>query len=136
MNLARTPDGRRLEVDRTIAAAPERAWEVLITPARWPEWGPSVRGVDCEADRIAAGTTGRVQVPGGLWIPFEITGFRDLRESRGGRWAWRVAKIPATGHRVESTGEGCRVVFEIPLAAAGYAVVCSRALDRIETLLD
>lgn len=135
MNLARTPDGRRLEVDRKISVAPERAWRLLVTPARWPQWGPSVRAVDCDGERITAGTTGRVRVPGGLWIPFEITGYRDLSETGGGRWTWRVGKIPATGHRVEPAGEDCRVVFEVPLAAAGYAVVCSRALDRIEKLL-
>lgn len=135
MNLARTPDGRRIEVDRRIDAAPASAWELLVTPDRWPEWGPSVRAVDCAVERISEGTTGRVRIPGGLWIPFEITTYREPTDSRAGRWGWRVAKIPATGHRVESVGRGCRVVFEIPLAAAGYAVVCSRALDRIEELL-
>ncbi|WP_436903123.1 SRPBCC family protein [Halovenus halobia] len=135
MNLANTPDGRRLEVDRTIPVAPERAWELLVTPEWWPEWGPSVRAVDCDAERIEAGTTGRVRIPGGLWIPFEITDCRAPTDQRAGRWTWRVAKIPATGHRVEPEPEGCRVVFEIPLAAAGYAVVCSRALARIEKRL-
>lgn len=135
VNIARTPDGRRLEVARRIDAEPAVAWELLVTPERWPDWGPSVRGVDCDAERISEGTTGRVRIPGGLWISFEITNYRELTAEQAGRWGWRVAKIPATGHRVESAGAGCRVVFEIPLAAAGYAPVCSRALDRIETLL-
>ncbi len=134
MNIARTPGGRRLEVDRRIPVAPERTWELLVTPERWPEWGPSVRAVDCDAEQIEAGTTGRARIPGGLWIPFEIDDYSELTETAG-RWTWRVAKIPATGHRVEPEAEGCRVVFEIPLAAAGYAVVCSRALTRIEQCL-
>ena len=135
VQIARTPDGRRLEVARRIDADPASAWELLATPERWPEWGPSVRAVDCADERISEGTTGRVRIPGGLWIPFEITTCREPTASRPGRWGWRVAKIPATGHRVESVGKRCRVVFEIPLAAAGYAPVCSRALDRIEELL-
>lgn len=135
VQLARTPDGRRLEVSRSIDANPASAWELLVTPERWPEWGPSVRAVDCAEEQLSEGTTGWIRIPGGLSIPFEITGWRDLTEERPGRWTWHVAKIPATGHRVESVGDGCRVIFEIPLVGAGYALVCSRALDRIETLL-
>jgi hypothetical protein len=134
VTIARTPDGRRVEVDRRIDADPASAWALLVTPRRWPEWGPSVRAVDCDAEQIGEGTTGRVRIPGGVWLPFEITSYRGLTDEAG-RWTWRVAKIPATGHRVESVGSGCRVVFEIPLAAAGYAPVCSKALDRIERAL-
>jgi hypothetical protein len=135
VTVGRTPEGRRVEVDRQIDAPPASAWELLATPAQWPDWGPSVRAVDCVDERISEATTGRVRIPGGLWIPFEIAACRAPTDSRPGRWTWRVARIPATGHRVESAGEGCTVVFEIPLAAAGYAPVCSRALDRIEELL-
>lgn len=130
-----TPEGRRLEVARRIDAEPKAAWHLLVTPERWLDWGPSVRAVDCADEQIEKGTTGRVQVPGGLWIPFEITTCRGPSKDQTGRWVWRIAKIPATGHRVESVGGGCQVVFEIPLAAAGYAPVCSRALDQIEKLL-
>lgn len=133
--VARTPDGRRLEVRRVIPADPEAAWELLVRPARWPEWGPSVTAVDCEADRITTGTTGEVRLPGGLWLPFEIGTVREPTAERAGRWTWRVVRIPATGHRVEPAADGCRVVFEIPILAAGYAPVCSRALTAIERLL-
>lgn len=107
-------------------------WELLVTPDRWPEWGPSVRAVDCADEQIQAGTTGKVRAPGGLWIPFEITHCRAPTDKQAGRWTWRVAKIPATGHRIEPEHEGCRVVFEIPPVAAAYALVCSRALTQIE----
>jgi len=135
VRLARTLDGRRLEVDRRIPIAPERAWELLVTPERWPEWGPSVRAVDCVPEQIGTATTGNVRVPGGLWVPFEITTCREPTDQQAGRWTWRVARIPATGHRVEPAGAGCLVVFEIPPAAAAYAPVCSRALTRIEKQL-
>jgi hypothetical protein len=54
----------------------------------------------------------------------------------GHRWVWRVAGIPATGHRVEPVAAGCRVVFEVPLPALGYAAVCRIALGRIARLVE
>jgi hypothetical protein len=68
---------------------------------------------------IAAGTTGRVRLPGGILVSFEIT------ELGAYRWGWRVARVPATGN-------GCRVGSELPLYGAVYAPICQRALARIE----
>lgn len=129
VGLERTPDGRKLVVARRIDASPTAAWDLLTDTRRWSDWGPSVRAVDCEPTYIEEGTTGRVRIPGGVWLPFEITACREYR------WTWRVAKVPATGHFVESDGGGCRVGFELPVVGAGYAPVCARALGRIETLL-
>jgi hypothetical protein len=127
---AQTPQGRRLVVSREIAADRETVWDVLTDTEQWPEWGPSVTAVDSSQRYIAAGTTGRVRLPGGLWVPFEITECADYR------WGWRVARVPATGHRVEVTSDGCRVGFELPLYGAVYAPVCRRALARIERLVE
>ena len=129
-----TPDGRRLVAAREIAASQDDAWDLLTDTDRWPDWGPSVRGVECDRRYIEAGTTGRVRVPGGLELPFRITACAPYR------WTWRVARVPATGHRVdppagESTADRCRVGFELPVLAAGYAPVCLRALDCVESLL-
>jgi hypothetical protein len=138
--LGRTPDGRRLELASEIDASPAAAWDLLVDTRRWPEWGPSVRAVDCEDERIGAGSTGRVRIPGGLRVPFEVDAFSPLpadpAEGDAGRWTWRVARIPATGHRVEALPDSVRVVFELPVLAAGYAPVCWRALDRIDHLLE
>lgn len=134
-SVARTRDGYRLEISRDIDTDPTAAWQLLVDTRRWPEWGPSVRAVDCDDDHIQAGSTGRVRLPGGLWLPFEIEDCTAPAGDQPGRWSWRVAKIPATGHRVEPIDGRARVVFEIPLAAAGYAPVCHRALDRIESIL-
>jgi hypothetical protein len=138
LRLARTADGRRLEVTREIDAPPETLWELLVDTTQWPAWGPSVRDVDCQDRRIRSGSTGRVQIPGGLWLPFEIRAFSPLsadpRAGDSGRWTWRVARVPATGHRVDIRDGQPAVVFELPLAAAGYAPVCRRALARIEEL--
>jgi len=130
----RTPDGRRLAVTRQVRAGREAVWDLLTDTERWPDWGPSVRAVDCDRRYIQAGTTGRVRVPGGLWLPFEVETCRDYR------WTWRVARVPATGHFVEPV-EGakdstCRVGFELPLYAVGYAPVCRRALGRLADLAE
>ncbi len=129
-----TPDGRRITVTRKIPVRRDAAWDLLKNTQRWSEWGPSVRAVECDQQFIDAGTTGRVQTVGGLWVPFEITTCMSYR------WSWRVMGVPATGHRVDcpSTGspdDGCQVLFELPIFAAWYTSVCSRALDRIESIL-
>jgi hypothetical protein len=129
VDIERTPDGRRLVVSRNIDTPRERAWELLTDTDRWPAWGPSVTAVDCDSRFIQSGTRGRVQLPLGIWVPFEITTCADYR------WTWRVARIPATGHRVDETDAGCRVCFELPVLAAGYAPVCGRALTKIANLL-
>lgn len=71
--------------------------------------------------------------------------FRVTEVEEGRRWRWRVARVPATGHRVEpgtagrdgaAPGRECRVGFELSPLAAGYAVVCRRALDDPAALLE
>lgn len=117
--------GRVLEVARRIDAPAEEVWDVLVDTRRWPEWGPSIRRVECSDRRIRAGSAGRLWTVGGLELPFEIT------TCEGRRWSWRIAGVSATGHRVERLDRGCRVVFELPVIAAGYAPVCCIALSRI-----
>jgi hypothetical protein len=129
VRVERTPDGRRLVAAREFARDPATAWDRLVDTAAWPEWGPSVAAVDCDDRRVRAGSTGRVRVARlGAWVPFRVTA-REWDGSRG-RWTWRVAGVPATGHAVAPTDRGCRVSFEAPLAAAPYLPVCRRALDR------
>ena len=121
----------QLPVSGRIAAPAPVAWDLLTHVAVWPVWGPSLLGAELDdgAERVSAGATGRVRVPPGVWLPFEIT---DYDEGRS--WAWSVAGVPATGHRVEPTAKGCRVTFTMPWWAPAYAVVCALALRRIERL--
>ncbi|WP_423744431.1 SRPBCC family protein (plasmid) [Haladaptatus sp. SPP-AMP-3] len=130
VRVERGPDGRHLAVSRTTAAPPERVWTVLTDTTAWPSWGPSVTDVECSDRVIRVGSTGRVRTPLGVWVPFEITTCEEFR------WTWTVARVPATGHRVEAFETGSRVVFELPLLAAGYVPVCRRALDAIDRLAD
>jgi uncharacterized protein YndB with AHSA1/START domain len=120
---------RRLTVDRTVRAPAETVWEILTDTERWPEWGPSVRAVTASDRVVRTGTTGRIETPVGISVPFGVTTCEPYV------WRWDVARVPATGHRVEPLDDRrCRVIFELPVLAAGYAPVCQRALDRIATL--
>lgn len=124
----RTPDGRRLVVSRTVSVPANVAWDVLVSVDDWPAWGPSVGAVRGVEGRIEAGSEGEVRVAG-VWVPFTVETCADQR------WTWRVAGVPATGHRVTAVGvDRCDVAFEIPLAAAPYAAVCAVALRRIDRL--
>ena len=129
VGVERTPGGRRLVVSRVIDAPADDAWTLLTDTDRWPEWGPSVRDVDTSQRVIDGETSGRVKLPGGIWLPFEITSCVDRR------WTWTVARLPATGHFVRGQGRGCRVGFELPVLASGYAPICVRALGQVERTL-
>jgi hypothetical protein len=115
---------------RDIHAPASVAWRLLVDTSEWPRWGPSVRAVEAPSRVIGPGMRGRVQTATGLWLPFEITHWEPERA-----WTWRVAGVPATGHRVEPLGpQRCRVSFLIPRWAPFYRPVCRSALRRIAAL--
>lgn len=119
-----------LQAEREIAVPAAVAWRLLIDTEAWPAWGPSVRAVDAPSRLIGPGVRGRVQTSLGLWLPFQITRWRDGRE-----WAWRVAGVAATGHVVVALGRTrCRVAFTVPAWAPLYLPVCRAALRRLHDL--
>ena len=122
----------RIEISRRINASPQAVWDLLTDTSRWAEWGPSVLTVACSDRYIQLGSKGRVRTAVGLWAPFTVT------EMVSGRyWSWNVFGVPATGHRVDPLGkETCRLVFEVPVFAAPYAIVCRIALHRIARILE
>lgn len=127
-SLVRTDRGRRIAVSRVVDAPTAAVWEVLTDVSRWPDWGPLVTDVAYPDRTITAGTTGKVQVLGVLWVPFRIDTCWNYA------WTWSVWGIrpPADGHRVEDLGGGrSRVVLELPLWAPWYLVVCWLALRNI-----
>lgn len=117
---------------RLVDATIDVVWDVLTDTEAWPVWGPSVRAAEVRSGAsrpgvIGPGATGSVTIPTGTSVGFEITWFED----RVG-WAWRVAGIPATSHRVEARGpDTTRVGFGVPWVAAPYLAVCRLALERI-----
>jgi hypothetical protein len=125
-------EGATLAVGRDVAVAPDVAAEALRDTRAWPDWGPAIDAVESDDRYVSRGTRGRVSV-GGAWLPFRVTA------CNGRRWEWRVAGIPATGHRVDryaGAPDRSRVVVEVPLVAAWYVPVCRRALDRFAALVE
>ncbi|MFP4648850.1 MAG: SRPBCC family protein [Halorhodospira sp.] len=120
--------GRHLEVGLDTAVPPAAVWDVLTDTHQWPVWGPSVREVTAADRYIGAGSVGSVVVTGlGVRLGFRIT---ELEPGR--RWCWSVARLPATGHRVDPLPDGgARVVFELPRWAFAYIPVCRAACRRI-----
>jgi hypothetical protein len=123
---------QNIAVRRAFRSTCSRIWELLTDTTTWPQWGPSVRAVECRERFIRQGTSGRIKTPLGIWLPFSIAGYEE-----GRFWSWSVAGIPATGHRVEPQEDGfCQLTFEVPVLAAPYAYVCKIALDRIAEMLE
>ncbi|WIM88168.1 SRPBCC family protein [Candidatus Mycobacterium wuenschmannii] len=116
-------------VDRYIAAPPSVVWNVLVDLDAWPKWGPTVSAasLDPPHTRLESNVTGTVRTSLGIAAPFTITEFEP-----GRHWAWRVAGIPATHHRVEPAGNYSRASMAVPLWAAAYLSVCAIALRRID----
>ena len=121
-----------ITVERKIFASPQTAWALLTDTAQWPRWGPSVRAVFCPVRHIRKGSRGRIQLPIGVTVPFFITEY--IHESY---WGWKVAGVPATGHRLIAYGDNvCKVGFEMPVYWLPYGVVCKAALSRIAGILE
>ncbi len=119
----------RVEVSRSIEAPAALLWKLMARTRYWTEWGPTVTAVE-GPETIGAGAVGRVRTPIGLWLDFEITDFEE-----GHHWAWRVARLSATTHRIRPDGKGGSIVtFSAPWWAAPYASVLWLGLRRLDEL--
>lgn len=123
--------GSVLRVQRQVDAPAHVVWDLLVDLSAWPRWGPSVRRAELHdgATALSLGARGTVWTAAGVPLPFTITEYRP-----GRRWGWTVAGVPATGHEVRPTSEGCQASFEVPWWAAAYLPVCAVALARIDSL--
>ncbi len=126
--------GRRSwSTHRVIPAAPEVVWELLTCPARWPEWGPTVRSAT-GPPVIAAGARGSVTPIVGPPLRYRITEFEPGRS-----WSWTVAGVRATDHRIKPRrrADG-RLMAELTLTAPWWAPIYLPVLwlaaRRIESL--
>jgi hypothetical protein len=121
----------KIDIGRYIRTSPQDLWELLTDTTRWALWGPSITAVDCSERYIQLGSTGRVRTAVGLWVPFAVTEMED-----GRYWSWHVFGMPATGHRIDQLSNGlCRLVFQVPVFAAPYIIVCRIAMHRIARIL-
>ena len=121
---------RMLESRGIVHAPVSTAWRLLTDTHAWPDWGPSVRAVECATRIIGPDSHGRVKTALGLWLPFQITGWEpDIF------WSWTIAGIAATGHRVLATSsDTCVITFTAPRWAPFYLPICRTALRRLDHL--
>ena len=121
-----------LTADRVIAAPPSAVWTLLVDLDAWPKWGPTIRRAELDEPYTELGlhATGTVQTPLLVSVPFVVTEFEPERH-----WAWKVAGVPATRHRVDPVGDGARVSIAVPWWSAPYLTVCSIAVRRIDRML-
>ncbi|MFT7473968.1 MAG: hypothetical protein ACI81L_000884 [Verrucomicrobiales bacterium] len=83
-------------------------------------------------ERFELGATGTVTTALGPQLGFEITAYEP-----GSRWAWKVAGIDATDHKVQPLADGqCQVSFGVPWVVAPYLAVVQIALRRIKSLAE
>lgn len=132
-NCVRMGEGIMLSVDRVIAAPPEAVWKLLVDLEAWPQWGPPIRRAELDRpfERLELRATGRVYTYLPVPVPFVVSEFDP-----GRFWAWTVAGLPATSHRVDPLQQRCaRATISVPWWSAPYLSVCAVALRRIETLL-
>jgi hypothetical protein len=115
------------------AAPAATAWERYAQPALWSQWSPQITGVETDAERIAAGVTGRVVGPFGVSVAFRID---DVDESAR-RWSWTVRPKPLTvrlHHGVRPDGVGSRtwLTIEAPFPVVlAYAPLAQFALRKL-----
>lgn len=120
------------EIGSVLHSPSGHVWDLITDTSRWPEWGPSVKAVDCMDRYIRKGSYGRVKVPLGIWVPFVIADFDD-----GHFWSWKIWGIHATGHRIEPIDDSsCNIFFAVPAPAAPYLFLCWIAIRRIEAMLE
>lgn len=115
-----------------IRAPVDRVWRLLTEFRSWPEWGPTVRGVDSDVEAVAFGVKGRVQTALGFQLPFEIMDFED-----GRYWDWSVAGVRATGHRVtELSSDRTHVEFTVSRFLWPYVWILSRGLRHLKAIAE
>ena len=121
-----------LSVDRVISASPSAVWKLLVDLEAWPKLGPTIRRAQLDPPHtgLALHATGTVQTSLLVALPFVITEFDP-----GRHWAWSVAGIPTTRHRVEPWGDGARVTIAVPWWSAAYLAVCAIALGHIDAMV-
>ena len=120
-----------IDVGKIFFTSPHTIWDLITDTYQWPRWGPTVKAVRNSERHICKGSEGQVLTAVGIWLPFVISDYED--ESF---WSWKVASVPATGHRLQpaDTG-GCYLWFEVPIIAMPYVLICQLALNRIEDLI-
>lgn len=120
----------------TIAAPPERVWELVVDVERWPEHIPTVDSVErLEPGPLVVGARTRLQQPR---LPEAVWTVTELVEGTSFRWesASPGVKVVAA-HLVEPHEEGSLLTLSVtvsgPLASVGWLMTKSLSQRYIAT---
>lgn len=96
-----------------VFASRELVWEILVDVQRWPEWTPTVTGVErLEPGPLAIGSRTKLWQPKLMTTVWRVTAL----ESNAGVFVWETSrpgvKVVAT-HRVEPTRNGARLTLTL-----------------------
>ena len=120
----------------TIAAPPERVWEVVVDVVRWPERIPTVDSVERLDDGpLAVGSRTRLQQPK---LPEAVWTVTELEEGRSFTWESRSRGIAiAAAHVVEPHDSVPRLSLSVdvtgPLAPVGWLMTRGLTKRYVET---
>lgn len=126
----------RSETSISIAATPERVWAVMQDVERWPEWTPTMTGVQrLDEGEFKVGSRVKIKQPKFPSVVWTVT---SLEPGRGFEWQARSPGSNNVGiHRIEPEGEGSRVTLAVeqaglfsPLLALFYGGVTRRYIRQ------
>jgi uncharacterized membrane protein len=120
----------------TIAAPPERVWEVVVDVERWPERIPTVDSVQRLDDGpLAVGSRTRLQQPR---LPEAVWTVTDLEQGRSFTWGSRSPGVAiSAGHVVEPDARATRLTLTVtiagPMGRVGWLMTKGLTKRYVET---
>lgn len=120
----------------TVAAPPERVWEVLTEVERWPERIPTVASVErLDEGPLRVGSRARLQQPR---LPEAVWSVTEVDEGRSFTWESRSRGVAISAdHVVEPHGDTTRLTLSVslsgPLAPVGWLMTKGLTRRYVET---
>ena len=120
----------------TIAADPQRIWEILTDVERWPERIPTVDTVErLDPGPLAVGSRTRLQQPR---LPTAVWTVTDLVDGSSFTWESVSPGVTVTAtHDVEPHPDGGRLTLAVavsgPLSRAGWLMTRKLTRQYVET---
>jgi uncharacterized membrane protein len=115
----------------TIAAPPERVWEVVADVGRWPERIPTVDEVErLDAGPLAVGSRTRLRQPR---LPEAVWTVTELTDGRSYTWKSKSRGVTVVAaHLVEPHPDGSRLTLSLRMsgAMAGLGWLLSRKMSQ------
>lgn len=110
-----------------IAAPLEEVWALTIDVERWPELTPTMISVErLDGGPIELGSRARIKQPG---MPSAVWTVTEFEPNQLFAWETKLGTITFRGgHRIETTGQGCRNTLSVDVSGLGSSVL--RAVGR------